>query len=366
MKVCIIIPTFNSWQVTAETVKKLLYEQTYKDFDIIIVDAGSKDYEKLKEIFKDEKRVIILHTEKDLGGAGSFWLGMKYAYEKGYDIFILSDNDAIPLSNNLIEELIKSEKPCVPINYEKRKLIEKNDYINWYWFHFLTLDKKIVEKIGFPAFEFFIWLDDIEYTYKRLGKIKVVKQYYTHKWAADTIKGKSKREYYRLRNSMLIYFRRTNYTFLNLFRIFFLQIFKLTLEYTKFKHWKYFINFSFEAYNDAINGNFGKVNKKIPLNLAKELLEIYVPEEFRITSKRKIYNFFKTLFLKKRTPLIGIYILLKCIILFFKYIKNLHRRYYRRLLWEYYKKNILYTNVIVIQLGKIIEEFTLTAKWFAP
>jgi GT2 family glycosyltransferase len=78
--VCIIIPTFNSWKITAETIDKLL-QQTSKDFDIVVVDAGSKDYINLRRLYANNKRIIILHSPKDLGSAGSFWLGLKYAYE---------------------------------------------------------------------------------------------------------------------------------------------------------------------------------------------------------------------------------------------------------------------------------------------
>ncbi|MCS7123165.1 MAG: glycosyltransferase [Candidatus Aenigmarchaeota archaeon] len=203
MKTCIIIPTFKSFQVTSETVKKLLEEQTNKDFDIIIVDCGSEDYKNLKQIFDKNKRVFIIHCNRDLGGSGSFWLGMKFAYCAGYEIFILSDNDCFPLSVDLVDkvvggvEVFKCVKPK-DINRDEKHFAEIGVM------HFLTLKRDIVEKVGFPRPEFFIFCDDVDY-YKRLGEVKIVEAYYKHndKISFDPY-AFSSRLYYYVRNNFLL------------------------------------------------------------------------------------------------------------------------------------------------------------------
>lgn len=217
--VCIIIPTFNSWKITAETIDKLL-KQTSKDFDIVVVDAGSNDYIYLKKLYENNKRIVILHSPKDLGSAGSFWLGLKYAYEEGYKIFILSDNDAVPLSENLIEELIKeikSNSNQVVAPYEEGWIIYENQHnkklkVNARPFHFLTLSRDIVKKIGFPSPEFFIWHDDGEYCERIRAHFPIyVLTYlkYSHLFPPSTQHYfYSKRYQYNFRNQILMYLKR--------------------------------------------------------------------------------------------------------------------------------------------------------------
>ncbi len=218
---CIIIPTFNSWKITTQTVNKLL-QQTVKDFDIIIVDAGSNDYTKLRKLYSNNSRIIIIHTYKDLGGAGSFWLGLKYAYDRGYKIFILSDNDAIPLSKNLIEELIKEIKNNdnqVVAPYEEGWIINSDKHteklkVNARPFHFLTLSRKVVKKIGLPSLEFFIWHDDGEYCERIRAYFPIyVLTYlrYIHLMPPNTQHYfYSKRYCYNIRNQVLMYLKRWN------------------------------------------------------------------------------------------------------------------------------------------------------------
>lgn len=277
-KVCIVIPTFKSWEITAKTVNKLLYEQTYSHFDIIIVDAGSEDYEKLENLYKDEDRVIIIHSSKDLGSAGSFWLGMKYAYQEGYEVFILSDNDAIPISNNLIEKLVNEiENNCEFVlapyeeglllgsNYENRVKVKARP------FHFLTLSRKVIERVGFPSIEFFIWHDDGEYCERIRKKFDIyilTSIKYAHEFPPSTLHYfYSKRYHYNIRNQILMYLKRWNKAnpknfFVGLlrliFRIFILQICIFVYAFFIKEKFKYIIR-SLNSIFFAFMKNFGKI-----------------------------------------------------------------------------------------------------------
>lgn len=274
-KTCIIIPTFKSWKITKSTTDILLKNQKNKNFDIIIVDCGSEDYKKLSRCFREEDRVLIIHTEKDLGGSGSFWLGMKYALKKGYKIFILSDNDCIPISSNIVDNIINNiedYKAIKPKNiYRSESLSEKIGEM-----HFLGIHKNLIKKVGFPRIEFFIYYDDVEY-YLRIKNIRTVDSYYKHEEKEDFDPlAFSKRTYYYMRNyffiSYLKYIRKRN---IPNFIKFFFQIYYLL--------WKFllpslisiapskYVNFVLKVFSDSLKMMFGKTDytEKNILNVGK-------------------------------------------------------------------------------------------------
>lgn len=262
-EVCIIIPTFNSHETTEKIINLLLTTQTNKNFDIIVVDCGSEDYKKLVKKYRKEKRIIIIHTKEDLGGSGSFWLGIKYALEEGYEIFILSDNDCIPISPNLIEEIVKEIRKYKAVKPKDISKLEAT-FERIGAMHFLSLHKSLVKKIGLPRAEFFIYCDDVEY-YKRLEKVKIVNSYYRHeeKNEFDPFNF-SKRTYYHIRNNFFIsyleYIKNRN-----------IQSFLLNIIRTSYLLWKFllpslisktpskYIKFVLKVFNDSLEMKFGKV-----------------------------------------------------------------------------------------------------------
>ena len=157
--VCLVVPTFHSFEETRKLIR-LLQKQTFKNFDLIIVDCGSDDYKELSKICSNIN-IILIHTKENLGGSGSYWLGTKIAYSFGYEYIILSDNDAYPVSKNLLEKLLDVSKKhpswvVVPIekNADNQILHQRLP------FHFLVLKREIVRRVGFPIKDYFIWGDD--------------------------------------------------------------------------------------------------------------------------------------------------------------------------------------------------------------
>lgn len=84
----IIIPAFNE-EENIENVVELLKEK-YSQFDYVVVNDGSKD--KTADICK-EKGYELLDLPVNLGLAGAFRAGMKYAYKKNYSYAIQFDAD---------------------------------------------------------------------------------------------------------------------------------------------------------------------------------------------------------------------------------------------------------------------------------
>jgi glycosyltransferase involved in cell wall biosynthesis len=97
--VTIIVPTYERPIATEKCVKNLL-KQTFKNFEIIIIDDSSKKNYKIKNTDK----IRYIKTERRLGLGRGKNLGIKLA--KG-NIILVVDDDII-LKPNYIEILVKT------------------------------------------------------------------------------------------------------------------------------------------------------------------------------------------------------------------------------------------------------------------
>ncbi len=208
--VCLIIPTYNSWLSTTSMIRDILNNQSFKNMTIIVVDAGSDDYLKLKQEFKQEIRsgkMILIHLNKDLGGSGSFYVGLRYCLSRlTCDIIILSDNDAKPLSTTLIQSLIEKAKRKDNVVVRPRNF--NYDISNWFPFHFLTIPRKCLEEVDLDSMkEYFIHKDDYAFiTELRLHscEVETINEWYSHPM-------KFPRIYYFIRNIVFQYLYKPKY-----------------------------------------------------------------------------------------------------------------------------------------------------------
>ena len=90
--VSVIIPTYNRAHLVGRAIKSVL-NQTYRDFEIIVVDDGSTDNTKdiIKEFQKKDKRIKYIPYEKNKGGSAARNTGIKAA--KGEYIAFLDSDD---------------------------------------------------------------------------------------------------------------------------------------------------------------------------------------------------------------------------------------------------------------------------------
>ena len=88
MKILIVIPAYNEEANIERVVKNLI--DNYPQYDYVVVNDGSKD--QTAEICK-KNHFNLLDQPINLGLAGAFQTGMKYAYEMGYDAAIQFDGD---------------------------------------------------------------------------------------------------------------------------------------------------------------------------------------------------------------------------------------------------------------------------------
>ena len=102
MKASVIIPAYNAENTIGECLKAL-EKQSFKDFEVIVVDDGSKD--RTANVVKSFKGVKVF-SQKNAGPAKARNLGAKNA--KG-EIIIFTDSDCVP-EKKWLEETLKPMK----------------------------------------------------------------------------------------------------------------------------------------------------------------------------------------------------------------------------------------------------------------
>lgn len=187
-KVIAVVVTYNRKKLLEECIEALL-NQDYKNCHILIVDNASTDgtEEYISEYLKNEK-VNYVNTGANLGGAGGFNYGMKEACKIGCDFMWIMDDDCIAHKDSLTKLLAANEKlegefgflsskvlwkdnSICKMNIQKRKFSKwLRDYdtnmqkIEMASFVSLFIKTQVVQEMGLPIKDFFIWTDDWEYT----------------------------------------------------------------------------------------------------------------------------------------------------------------------------------------------------------
>lgn len=187
-KTCAIVVTFNRLELLKECLQAIT-NQTSCVSHVVVVNNASTDgtLEFLETQKKDLSNLIVLNSEKNMGGAGGFEKGLQIAYEQTKDDFFwVMDDDTIVDSKanckflNHASELENkfgflisnvrwtdgSSTNVMSTNVEgwpdeaNRGLI-KVDYGTFVSFF---VSRKSVAEFGYPIAEFFIWGDDAEYS----------------------------------------------------------------------------------------------------------------------------------------------------------------------------------------------------------
>ena len=188
-KIVAIVVTYNRKELLLECLRALL-TQSVNEFDIFVIDNASTDgtADALKELIADE-RVQYYNTGSNIGGAGGFNFGLRRAYELDYDYYWLMDDDTIPTVSSL-EKLLSAANylqddfgflysyaqwidgsicymngPAHDPRFTTTQELEEHSLvpINRGTFVSFFTKKNVVEQVGLPIKDFFIWSDDTEY-----------------------------------------------------------------------------------------------------------------------------------------------------------------------------------------------------------
>ncbi|MFN3844087.1 MAG: glycosyltransferase [Rehaibacterium terrae] len=328
MRVCVVTVTYgNRFHLLKQVIDSALQEGVSK---VIVVDNNSEpeSREKLKAYERElgESKLKVIYLDENYGSAGGYKRGLEEAYNDPDCEFIwLLDDDNKPLEGSLKEllnfwnslEVADKEQKVALLSYrfnqmwfhvlnyrikKNRQPVEllKNSFCGFhitdlptkisFWFTFsykskndnktnyiltipfgpyggLFLNKKLIDRIGFPNENFYLYADDTEWTYRitKLGgtiylvfnsKLEdIVLTYGNTPYFYNMSKGDSYRVYYSIRNG--VYFQIINGLIENkIIWTINMLVYILAIGLFSKKNLKIIIR----AIKDAFRGKLGKVN----------------------------------------------------------------------------------------------------------
>lgn len=193
--VAVVIVTFNRADLLDRMLDGLA-AQTHRPDAVIVIDNCSTDH--TREVL-DARADLPLHvttTASNLGGAGGFHIGMRAAYDAGWDRIWLMDDDVVPapdclaqlmaidedcltsvredLTGALVEKAavhfdlrsplaIRPKRAAVDSTYADRASMPELVEVQNVAFEGFMVRRRVVAEIGFPDPAFFIFYDDAEY-----------------------------------------------------------------------------------------------------------------------------------------------------------------------------------------------------------
>ena len=194
-KICAVVVTYNRLELLKLCIESLK-KQTISLDEILIINNSSTDG---TEEWLEKQNDLIFITQRNTGGAGGFHTGIKTAYEKGFDWIWCMDDDVIA-HQDALEKLLLTERhyyisgqigflaskvlwengelnrinlPCLWRNklvcrIDNVNNIEKDCQIDIASFVSILVSREAIKQVGYPTKEYFIYLDDTEYTLRML------------------------------------------------------------------------------------------------------------------------------------------------------------------------------------------------------
>lgn len=177
-KILAVVVTYNRLELLKRCFNAL-QQQTFKDFDILIVNNGSTDG--TKEWIDSLPDTILKIHQSNLGGAGGFYAGQKYGYDNCYEWVWMMDDDGVPNENQLEilyrvcnDNNIKLANPLVVDIENPKQLALTDEPVKKFQRIGITRDsscpfngtfihRNVICTIGFIKKEMFIWGDEVEY-----------------------------------------------------------------------------------------------------------------------------------------------------------------------------------------------------------
>ena len=188
-----VVVTYNRLPLLRKCIEKLCAQTVLCDI-LVVNNASTDDTASWLDGLQAEGRLQTRNTGANLGGAGGFNYGMRWAVEAGYQYLWVMDDDCLPEADAL-EKLLEADgllngeygwlssvalwtdgSKC---RMNQQKLLTgvqtRGSCLPAFQATFVSLflRAEIVREAGLPISEFFIWGDDTEYTRRisvRMGK----------------------------------------------------------------------------------------------------------------------------------------------------------------------------------------------------
>lgn len=297
MKITAVVVTFNRLELLKQGIECLRKQQ--KLTGIIVVNNGSTDG--TREWLDAQPGLLVVHQD-NVGGSGGFYTGIERAYSEGADWIWCMDDDVFPRPDCLDRLLPYTDRPEVGILSPRRLLEGKVFTHEFRHFNFTNpvgslhgrklakqqvnqateivgadfegpfISRRVVEKIGLPNRELFIFCDDTDYCLRtHLAGFKLLyipkalmdkhKFFSNDTWTSRNRKKKWKR-YYQVRNEAYL-----NHHYGRNFGVRYLRSFigvagyiipaLLSMPFTEAWQWKD-LSMLWTAYQDGIHERLGK------------------------------------------------------------------------------------------------------------
>lgn len=250
-----VIVTYNRKDKLVEAVNSIL-NQELKPVRLIIIDNHSTDgtEEKLSSAgILDNPKVKYLRMPKNYGGSGGFYNGIKEAMKyTDFDFLSLSDDDAIYKTDffKLIDDYsakypevkaftgtVKYEDGTIQTDHRRKVLNYKwfrqmdvpvSDYQDNFELDLLSfvgcvISRDVLQKVGLPEKDYFIYYDDSEYSLRIRKYTKIVNisraiiVHKTPKKDPAKLNVINWKNYYEVRNSMLMKEKHSDWKWLKLY-----------------------------------------------------------------------------------------------------------------------------------------------------
>ncbi|WP_125590193.1 glycosyltransferase family 2 protein [Companilactobacillus jidongensis] len=205
MKVTALVVTFNRMKLLQECLSAIEIQTTPVDHLIVIDNHSSDGTKEFLDGFADDK-LDVVHMSQNLGGSAGFYRGMEeFIASNNDELLWLMDDDTIPEPDTLQKLLVASHNiydfgflasnvrwidgspalmniPVVdPLDWNQNAsgedfypVIKSASFVS------LMLPRTVIQQVGLPYKEFFIWGDDAEYTSR-------ISQQYTSYFVPDSV-----------------------------------------------------------------------------------------------------------------------------------------------------------------------------------
>lgn len=195
-QIAAVVVTYNRKELLLQCLDRLL-NQKGTTCDVLIVDNASTDGTEQAIGQLRNPQVYYRNTGANLGGAGGFNFGMRWAVEAGYDYLWIMDDDTLPSPDALAQlwaaherlggnygflssTVLWTDGELCPMNVQRitpyRDLLRFDQGeeipVQMASFVSLFLQAQTVEQYGLPIKDFFVWTDDWEYT-RRISRISM-------------------------------------------------------------------------------------------------------------------------------------------------------------------------------------------------
>ena len=189
MRIAAIVVTFNRFELLKKTLEHL--RAITRVDKIIVINNGSTDG--TTEWLRLQTDLHVVHQE-NVGGSGGFYTGIRLAHEEGFDWLWCMDDDVFP-EDECLEKLLACDAPgvgilcprriqagkvfvseCIRINLSNPfasllqeklspRVTEPTD-IQSMVFEGPLIKREVVDRIGYPNKDLFIFYDDTDYSYR--------------------------------------------------------------------------------------------------------------------------------------------------------------------------------------------------------